>query len=132
MKLLAGCGSWVPLEQLARVADDYVLDWPQSGERIRGAATFVAVNAAYPAAAGRWRFSVERLVVDGDLAVTDVVVTDGAPTARAITFTRVRDGRIAGQDFGELSRAVAYWPDPFDAPAWRAAWVARAADQPGA
>jgi ketosteroid isomerase-like protein len=105
----------------ALFTDDYVLHWPQSGERIHGAANFVAINSAYPAA-GRWRFSVERLVVEGAQAVTDVVVSDGAVTARAITFTTVRDGRIAGQ--------VEYWPDPFDAPGWRAAWVERAIKQP--
>jgi ketosteroid isomerase-like protein len=105
----------------ALFADDYVLHWPQSGERIRGAANFVAINSAYPAA-GRWRFTVERLVVEGDQAVTDVVVSDGAVTARAITFTTVRDGRIAGQ--------AEYWPDPFEPPAWRAAWVERLIDSP--
>jgi ketosteroid isomerase-like protein len=97
-------------------ADDYVLHWPQSGERIHGAANFVAVKSAY-SAAGRWSFTVERLVAEGEQAVTDVVVSDGAVTARAITFTTVRDGRIAGQ--------VEYWPDPFEAPAWRAVWVER-------
>lgn len=106
----------------ALFADDYVLHWPQSGERIRGAANFVAINSAYPAA-GPWRFTVERLVVEGEQAVTDVVVSDGAVTARAITFTTVRDGRIA--------RQVEYWPDPFDAPAWRAAWVVCTIEHPG-
>jgi hypothetical protein len=33
--------------------DDYVLEWPQSGERIRGRANFVAVNENYRAH-GRW------------------------------------------------------------------------------
>jgi ketosteroid isomerase-like protein len=106
----------------ALFADDYVLHWPQSGERILGSANFVAINSAYPAA-GPWRFSVERIVAEGDQAVTDVVVTDGVVTARAITFTTVRDSRIAGQ--------VEYWPDPFDAPDWRTTWVERAIAQPG-
>jgi hypothetical protein len=43
-------------------------------------------------------------------------------TARAITFTMVRHGRIAGQ--------VEYWPDPFEAPAWRASWVEHVPEQP--
>jgi ketosteroid isomerase-like protein len=107
----------------ALFADDYVLAWPQSGERICGSANFVAINSAYPAA-GAWRFTVERLLVEGEQAVTDVVVSDGAVTARAITFTTVCEGRIASQ--------VEYWPDPFEAPAWRAAWTERAAEQPGA
>lgn len=105
----------------ALFADDYLLHWPQSGERIRGAANFVAINANYPAA-GRWHFTIERLLVEGEQTVTDVVVSDGAVTARAITFTTVRNGRIAEQ--------VEYWPDPFEAPAWRAAWVERAIERP--
>lgn len=100
----------------ALFADDYVLHWPQSGERIRSATNFVALNTNYPAA-GRWRFTVERLVVEGEVAVTDVQVTDGAVTARALTFTSVRAGRIASQ--------VEYWPDPYEAQPWRAAWVER-------
>ena len=108
---------WVAAAAL--FAEDYVLHWPQSGERICGGANFVAINSAYPAA-GRWRFTVERLVVEGEQAVTDVVVSDGVTTARAITFTTVREGSIIGQ--------VEYWPDPFAAPVWRAAWVEHAAD----
>lgn len=94
----------------------YELEWPQSGELIRGRANFVAVNASYPAA-GRWRFAVERLVVEGETAVTDVSITDGAVSARAITFSTVRQGRIV--------RQVEYWPDSYEAPAWRAQWVER-------
>jgi ketosteroid isomerase-like protein len=103
----------------ALFADEYLLHWPQSGERICGSANFIAINSAYPAA-GRWRFTVERLVVEGEQAVTDVVVSDGVTTARAITFTVVRDGRIIGQ--------VEYWPDLFAAPAWRSAWVEHAVE----
>jgi ketosteroid isomerase-like protein len=47
--------------------------------------------------------------------VTDTTVTDGEVVATAITFSTVRDGKIAHQ--------VEYWPDPFEAPAWREPWV---------
>jgi ribonuclease HI/ketosteroid isomerase-like protein len=96
------------------MSPDAVVEWPQSGERIRGRANFVAVNANYPAA-GRWVFGVERIVASGDEVVTDVTVTDGVLRARAITFSTVRDGQIV--------RQVEYWPEPFSAPAWRAGWV---------
>ena len=96
--------------------DDYVLTWPQSGERIRGRDNFVAVNEHYPAA-GRWSFAVHRLVAgDGEVA-SEVTVTDGAQTGRAITFSEVHDGRIV--------RQTEYWPDPFEGAAWRAPWVER-------
>src|SRR5947208_156475 len=35
--------------------DDFVLDYPQSGERFRGREHWVAINANYPAH-GRWHF----------------------------------------------------------------------------
>lgn len=100
----------------AHFSEDFVLEWPQSGERIHGRDNFVAVNEAYPAA-GLWQFTVHRLLACGGDVVTEVTVTDGVVTGRAITFSTVRDGRIV--------RQVEYWPDPFDAPDWRAAWVER-------
>ena len=96
--------------------DDYVLDWPQSGERILGRENFIAINERYPAA-GRWQFTINRLVAEGDQVVSDVTVTDGQITGRAITFSTVRDGQIV--------RQIEYWPDPFEAPSWRAQWVER-------
>jgi ketosteroid isomerase-like protein len=92
----------------------YTLDWPQSGERIRGRAAFVAINSQYPAA-GRWQFTLQQLVVEDEIAVSDVLVSDGVRHDRAITFSTVRAGRIVKQ--------VEYWPERFVAPAWRAAWV---------
>jgi limonene-1,2-epoxide hydrolase len=94
--------------------DDFVLDWPQSGERIRGRENFALINERYPAA-GRWHFTIDRLVAEGAEVVSDVTVTDGQIVGRAITFSTVRDGQIV--------RQVESWPDPFEAPAWRAAWV---------
>src|ERR671918_56450 len=66
--------------------DDYVLEWPQSGERIRGRANFVAINENYPAH-GRWKFTVHRIIAEGNHVVSDVSVTDGVATGRAITFS---------------------------------------------
>ena len=61
--------------------------------------------------------TVHRLIAEGDEVVSEVTVTDGVLTARAITFSTVRDGRII--------RQTEYWPDPFEAAAWRAQWVER-------
>jgi len=98
------------------LADRYLLEWPQSGERIRGRSNFIAVNEHYPAA-GRWQFTVERLIAEGSAVASEVRVTDGVTMGRAITFSTVADGKIVQQ--------VEYWPDPFAAAAWRAAWVER-------
>ncbi|MBK8283703.1 MAG: nuclear transport factor 2 family protein [Ahniella sp.] len=92
----------------------FVLDWPQSGERIRGAAHFAGMNREYPAH-GPWRFEIRRLFGSGDTAVSEVQVTDGAVTAVAISFFRIEDSRIV--------HITEYWPDPFPAPASRARWV---------
>lgn len=100
----------------ALLHDDYVLDWPQSGERVVGRANFVALNEAYPAH-GPWRTHVSALVAEGLRVVSDVTVTDGTLTARAITFSEVRDGLIA--------RQTEFWPEPFEAAAWRSRWVVR-------
>lgn len=94
--------------------DDFVLDWPQSGERIRGRDNFVAVNANYPAA-GRWRIELQRLVADEAAVATEVTVSDGVQSDRAITFSELRDGRIA--------RQTEYWLGGVEAAPWRARWV---------
>lgn len=94
--------------------DDYMLEWPQSGERIRGRANFVAVNENYPAH-GRWKFSVHHIVAENDQVVSDVEVTDGAIHARVITFSTIRDGKIW--------RQTEFWPDPFAPADWRVQWV---------
>ena len=75
------------------LADDFLLEWPQSGERIRGRDNYAAMNEEYPAQ-GRWHFTVNR-IVGNDEAVSDVSVTDGVEKARAISFFVIRDGKIA-------------------------------------
>ena len=94
--------------------EEYVLEWPQSGERVRGRENFVAINENYPAH-GRWEFTVHRIIAEGDHAVSDVEVTDGVIRGRVITFSTIRDGKILYQ--------IEFWPDPFEPAAWRAHWV---------
>jgi ketosteroid isomerase-like protein len=93
------------------LAPDFVLEWPQSRERIRGAEGFVRMNAEYPAH-GPWRFTIHRIVGDEREAVSDVSITDGVQQAHAISFFEVTDGRV--------KRLVEYWPEPYNAPANRA------------
>ena len=89
----------------------FVLEWPQSNERIRGAELFARMNAEYPAH-NRWAFTVNRIVAEELEAVSDVTVTDGVQVARAISFFAIEDGKI--------SRLVEFWPELFPAPANRA------------
>ncbi len=94
--------------------DDFVLEWVQSGERIRGRESFAKLNTAYPTE-GIWHFTIHSIVADGNNVVTDVSVTDGTLNDRVITFSTIRDGKIWKQ--------VEFWPEPFSAPEWRAEWV---------
>jgi hypothetical protein len=95
----------------ALFADDATIDWPCSGERIQSPAAWAEVQRRYPAA-GRWRFDVHRLVVVGDVAVSEATVTDGEQSARVVAFSEIDGDRIA--------RHVEYWPEAYEPPAWRA------------
>ena len=95
----------------AVLAPGFVLEWPQSNERLRGAERFARMNAEYPAH-GRWVFTVHRIVGGATEAVSDVSVSDGVQSARALSFFDVADGKI--------ERIVEFWPEPYAAPAGRA------------
>jgi hypothetical protein len=101
--------------------DEYVLEWPQSRERIRGREHFAAVNAQYPIP-GPWRFTVHRIIADEREAASDVTVAAPTIAARVVSFFEMRDGLIW--------RVIEFWPDPFEAAGWRAPWVERSEPQP--
>jgi ketosteroid isomerase-like protein len=92
--------------------DDYVGEWPQSLERIRGRENFVAVNKNYP---GRWRIAIQRLIASGNQVATEVTLSYEDQLLRAVSFFELRDGKIV--------RETDYWPEASSAPEWRAQWV---------
>jgi hypothetical protein len=96
--------------------DAFTLDWPQSGERIRGRANFAAVNANYPLP-GPWRFNVDRLLENDLEAVTLVTVNSPEFHGPVVSFFEVRDDLIW--------RIQEYWPDPFESAPDRVQWVER-------
>jgi ketosteroid isomerase-like protein len=100
----------------ALFADDAVIEWPCSGERMKSPRAWAEVQRRYPAA-GTWRFEVHRLVVEGNLAVSEVTVTDGEQAARVVAFSEVVGERVA--------RQIEYWPEAYEPPAWRADFVER-------
>jgi ketosteroid isomerase-like protein len=58
--------------------DDAILDYPQSGERIRGRRQIQFSRAAQP---NKKRFNVKRILGTGDLWITEFVLTyDGQPS----------------------------------------------------
>ncbi len=89
------------------LSPQFMLEWPQSNERIRGPENFARMNAEYPAT-GRWRFRVNRLVASEGEAVTQVSVTDGTQSAEAVSFFKVVGGKI--------THLTEYWPEPYVAP----------------
>lgn len=91
----------------AVLSEDFVLEWPQSNERIRGKEHFARMNVEYPAN-GPWSFAVHRIVGGDSEAVSEVSISDGVQNVNAISFFTVARGKIA--------RLVEYWPEPFAAP----------------
>ncbi|MCB0081878.1 MAG: nuclear transport factor 2 family protein, partial [Caldilineaceae bacterium] len=84
----------------AVLSPNFVMEWPQTRERICGAENFARMNAEYPAH-GQWQFTINRLV-DGEAeAVSDVSVTDGVQSARVISFFTV--------DQDKILRLVEFW-----------------------
>ena len=88
------------------LSNDFILEYPQSKERIRGRANFAAMNTEYPAH-GKWKFTINTLIGDESQAVSDVTVTDGVQLARVISFFSISAGRI--------NKMIEFWPDPFPA-----------------
>jgi ketosteroid isomerase-like protein len=88
------------------MAEDCVVDWPCSGERIVGRSDFASIQASYPTRTGQWSFELHRLIAEGDTVVSEVTVSDGEQSARLVAFSKVGGDRILHQ--------VEYWPTPYD------------------
>lgn len=93
------------------MAPEFVVDWPQSKERIRGAENFARMNQEYPAN-GPWKFSIQQIIGNETDVVSNVSITDGVQSATAISFFTVNQGKIV--------RLVEYWPESFAPAANRA------------
>ena len=106
---------WKGLGEL--LAEDLVVEWPVSRERIEGRGNFVRINAEYPEG---WAIKVLRIVADGEVVVSEVEVPhDAMGVHHVVSFWTVRGGKIVdGRE---------YWTelgsDP--SPEWRAAYVQR-------
>jgi ketosteroid isomerase-like protein len=94
--------------------DDAVLEYPQSGERIRSRHNIQASRVAQP---NDKRFTVRRMLGGGDLWVSELVLTyDGQPFY-TVSIMEFEEGKVVHetQYFGE-----AFEPGPS-----RAQWVER-------
>ena len=96
--------------------EDAVLEYPQSGERIRGRRHIQASRFAQPS---KKRFTVRRILGAADLWVTEFVLTyDGQPSyAVAVSIMELKDGKV--------TRETQYFGDAFEPGPSRAQWVER-------
>jgi ketosteroid isomerase-like protein len=94
--------------------DDAVLEYPQSGERIRGRQKIQSSRAAQP---NRKRFTIRRIIGAGDLWITEYVLSyDGRPSY-TVSIMEFRDGKVA--------RETQYFGDAFEPGPSRAHLVER-------
>jgi ketosteroid isomerase-like protein len=94
--------------------DDAVLEYPQSGERIRGRLKIQLSRAAQP---NRKRFAVRRIIGAGELWITELILTyDGRPSYTVSIM------EFLGE---KVSRETQYFGDPFEPGPSRAQWVER-------
>jgi hypothetical protein len=89
--------------------DDAVLEFPQSGERFEGRATFQEWREKYPAKVG---LELVRVSGSGDHWVAEGRIQyDDGPPAHTVTLVEVRDGKVAHERI--------YVSEGWDAPEWR-------------
>ena len=99
--------------------DDAILEYPQSGERIRGRRNIQITRSLQ---ANKKRFQVRRILGCGDLWITEYILSyDGQPS-HTVSIMEFRDGKVV--------RETQYFGDPFEASAWRAQWVERFESSP--
>ena len=94
--------------------EDAVLEYPQSGERIRGRRNIQTTRSLQ---ANKKRFQVRRILGGGDLWITEYILSyDGEPSY-TVSIMEFIDGKVA--------RETQYFGDPFAPGPSRAQWVER-------
>lgn len=91
---------------------DAVLEYPQSGERIRGRDSIQASREAQPNAK---RFTVRRILGGGDLWISELVLTYDWQPSYVVSIMEFVDG--------EVVRETQYFGDPFSPGPSRTQWV---------
>lgn len=108
-------GDFAKLSQLTQehATDDFVQEWPQSGERLTKEAS-QRLSTAYPEMTGTTpAFTYKRMLGGGDVFVIEGTIDygDGIPVSY-VGIGEVRDGKV--------SKMTEFFANPFPAPAWRA------------
>ena len=96
--------------------DDAILDYPQSGERIRGRHNTQAARTAQP---NTKRFTVRRMVGEGDLWITELVMTYDSQPFYVVSIMEFEGAQVVHE--------TQYFSDAFEPGPSRAQWVERMA-----
>ena len=92
--------------------DDALLEYPQSGERIRGRQHIQASREAQP---NMKRFTVRRLLGGGDLWISELVLTYDAEPFYVVSVMEFQGDKVIGE--------TQYFGEPFAPGPSRAQWV---------
>ena len=111
-------GDFAGVQMLAQEysTDDFVQEWPQSGERLTKEAS-VRIGETYEEKTGTSpKFTYKRMLGGGDVFVIEGTIDygDGIPVSY-VGIGELRDGKVA--------KMTEYFANPFEAPAWRADFV---------
>ena len=94
--------------------EDAVLEYPQSGERIRGRRNIQESRRVQP---NTKHFTVRRIVGSGNLWVTEFILSYDGVSSYTVSIMEFRDGQVASE--------TQYFADPFDPAPSRAHLVER-------
>jgi ketosteroid isomerase-like protein len=108
------------------LSDDFVEEYPQSGERIRGKDNRRGIIENYPGGTPRETTAssptpwTPEIIGAGDrFAVAGQITYPNGETWHAVSLIELRDGKI--------NKITDYFGAPFEAPAWRAPYVEKGA-----
>ncbi len=111
-------GDFGNVNELAREysSDDFVQEWPQSGERLSKANAEKIADSYSEKTGTSPTFAYRRMLGGGDVFVIEGTIDygDGVPVSY-VGIGELRDGKI--------TKMTEYFANPFEAPAWRADMV---------
>lgn len=94
--------------------DDVVIEWPQSGEVIRGKRNIRELRLAFPTPPTA---TLRRIIGSGDLWAAEMIFDYAGDRFYTVLIHEYRDGLVV--------RETCYYGAPFEASARRAQWVER-------
>jgi ketosteroid isomerase-like protein len=90
-------------------ADHFVMEWPQSGERVRGKQFARTIEDSYE---GQADLRPRRILGKAGVWVIEATINVGSDRSHMVSVLEIESGRIV--------RQTDYFGDPFPAPDWRA------------